>query len=485
MSLKSKTVQGISWSLINNISINGIQFVIGVILARLLSPSEFGLIGMTAVFTAVARTFVDSGFSTALIRKKSCSQDEYSTVFYYNMFAGVILYFLLFLLAPYISEFFNEERLTSIVRVIGINLIILSIAQIQRTILIKNIDFKRQAIITVIAKLSSGTIAIMLAFKGFGVWSLVVLELLRNVFESILLWVTGPWRPSFVFSLDAFRELFGFGSKMLASGLLNTIYQNIYNFVIGKYFSAAELGFYTRARRFSELVSRNVNSIIQSVTFPILASIGDDNDRLRRNYKKLLMSSSLISATLSLIMAASAPALVIGLLGDKWSTSIPYLQLLCFSGMLYPLHSLNLNILKVKGRSDLFLKLEVIKKLFAIPTIIIGIKYGIIPMLFMVVLSSIIAFFLNTYYSGHLINYGTYEQIRNVAPSFILATIIALPVYLTGFIIELRPIYLLMIQGAVAVAGALLVGSVSDYEGVKEVRSVVLGYLRKLRREEL
>lgn len=483
LSLREKTIKGLSWSLANNISTNGIQFVIGIILARLLSPVEFGLIGMTAIFTAIARTFVDSGFTTALIRKNQCTQEEFSTVFYYNMFIGIILYFLLFLTAPLISNFFNEPKLINLVRVISLNIVILSISQIQRTILIKKIDFKRQTLISIIAMVCSGAVAITLAIRGFGVWSLVVLQLLRSVLETVLLWITGHWHPSIIFSMEAFKELFGFGNKMLATGLLNTAYRNVYNLVIGKYFSATELGFYSRARRFSNIVGQNVNSIIQSVTFPVLASIGDDDVRLRANYKRLLMSSSIISAFLSLSMAACAHSLVLGLLGQQWATSIPYLQLLCLAGMLYPIHSLNLNILKVKGRSDLFLKLAVYKKLLAIPTIIVGIVFGIIPMLTMVVVSSVIAFFINTLYSGKLIDYSTFEQIKNIAPSFVLAVIIALPVYIAGIVLNLKPILLLLVQATLAVAGAVLVGHVSKYEGVVEVKEVITSQLKMLRRQ--
>lgn len=437
---------------------------------------------MTAIFTAIARTFVDSGFSTALIRKKTCSQSEFSTVFFYNLIAGTLLYFILYLTAPIISQFFNEPELVNLVRVISLNIIILSLSQIHRTILIKDIDFKRQTIITALAMVCSGAVAITLAIKGFGVWSLVIQQLLRSFIETILLWITGHWIPSFTFSVEAFRELFGFGSKIFASGLLNTAYQNVYNLVIGKYFSAAELGFYTRARRFSDIVGRNVNSIIQNVTFPILASIGEDDARLKLIYRRLLMSSSLLSCFLSLTMAACAQSLVISLLGQQWKPSIPYLQLLCFAGMLYPIHALNLNILKVKGRSDLFLKLAVYKKLLAIPTIIIGIVFGIIPMLTMVVFSSIVAFFINTYYSGNLIDYPTFEQIKNIAPSFILALIITLPVFIMGIVLDLQPILVLIIQTFTALSGAIIIGLFSKYDGVVEVKDVISIQIRKLRK---
>jgi O-antigen/teichoic acid export membrane protein len=463
---------------------HGIRLVIGIILARLLLPAQFGLIGMTAIFTGVARSFVDSGFSQALIRKKTCTQSEYSTVFYYNLLAAAVLYVVLFFSASQISKFFNEPQLIDIIRVIGLTLIVLALSQIQRTILIRNIDFKRLTIITIIATALSGGIAIVMALSGYGVWSLVLQLLIMRIVESILLWSTSYWKPSLVFSVASFRELFSFGGKMLASGLLNTVWQNVYNLVIGRYFSAADLGFYTRARRFGDLVGRNINSIVQNVTFPVLASIGDDDERLKRNYRRLLMATSLISCYLSLTMAACAESMIIGLIGPQWEASIPYLQLLCFSGMLYPMQSLNLNILKIKGRSDLFLKLEIIKKILLVPVIIIGIQLGILPMLFAVVAISFISYFLNSYYSGELISYPTFEQIKNIAPSFLIAFTIALVVYLLSHVFYVSPLIMLVIQVAIAAAGGIIVCTKSKYPGAIEIRQVVALWIKRLLKDD-
>ena len=231
---------------------------------------------MTAIFTAISQTFIDSGFSTALIRKKSCTQEEYSTVFYYNIVASLFFYILLFFFAPHISQFFNEVQLTLLIRVISLNILILASSQIQRAILIKRIEFKRLTIITVVAMVFAGTISIYMAIHGYGVWSLVALLLFRGIIISILIWITSTWRPSLVFSITAFKDLFGFGSKILASALLNTAYNNIYSLIIGKYFSINDLGFYTRALRFSNLTGKSISSIIQSVSFPVLATISDD-----------------------------------------------------------------------------------------------------------------------------------------------------------------------------------------------------------------
>ena len=256
MSLKQKTVSGLLWSFVDTIAGQGITFIIGIILARILSPREFGLIGMITVFIAISESFINSGFSSALIRKKDCTNIDFSTVFYFNLAAGILFFLILFFTAPFIAAFFNEPQLTAIVQVLGIVLIIDSLTLIQRTILTKRIDFKLQARISVIASLGSGVIAIVMAYKGFGVWSLVAQRIAKQGLNSIFLWLWNRWKPLLVFSMQSFKELFGFGSKLLVSGLIDTLYRNIYYLIIGKFFSAQELGYYTRADEFNAFLRR-------------------------------------------------------------------------------------------------------------------------------------------------------------------------------------------------------------------------------------
>ncbi len=481
MSLRAKAIKGVSWSAINLISSNFVQFIIGIILARILSPAEYGLIGMTAIFTALSQTFVDSGLTTALIRKKTCTQTEYSTVFYYNIVLSFLVYSILFGLAPKISAFLNEPQLTKLIRIIGINILILASSQIQRSILIKRIAFKKLTIITTISMLISGIIAVLMATEGYGIWSLVVLLLSRNLFISIQIWLTNSWTPSIIFSISAFKELFGFGSKILFASLLNTAYENMYGLVIAKYFSVSDLGFYTRAKRFSNLIGKNINSVIQRVSFPILATISDDIPRLRKNYKILITTSSQLSSFFSFAMAATAPAFVTSLLGSKWNQSIPYLQLLSLAGMLYPIHSLNLNILKVMGRSDLFLKLEIYKKLLAVPTIFIGIIYGLLPMMGMILFSSIIAFFINSSNSGKLIGYSTKEQLNDIIPSLFVSVMIAAPVYITGLLLPAKSPIILVVQIVLTLFGAFFAGKYSRYSGIVEIREVAVSQFYRLK----
>lgn len=443
-----------TWSFIDTFANKGILFIIGLILARLLLPSEFGLIGMITIFIAISTSFMDSGFASALIRKKDCTNTDYSTVFYYNLFMGACFYGLLFLSAPAISRFFNEPRLTDLVKVLGLVLIIDSFTIIQRTILTKRIDFKLQTRISVIASIVSGSVGIGMAYKGFGVWSLVGMQLSQRGINSFLLWLWNRWRPQLVFSRKSFTEMFSFGYKLLLSGLIDTLYRNIYLLIIGKYFSAQELGYYTRAHLFKSLPAEQITGIIGRVSYPVLSQMQDDKAALKRNYQKLIKSVMLITFVLMLGMAAVAEPMIITLIGEQWRPSIIYLQLLCFVGMMYPLHALNLNILNVQGRSDLFLKLEIIKKILAVPVIIIGIAFGIKAMILGMIVNTQVAYFLNSYWSGKLINYPMKEQVQDVLPSFIVAVAMAGLVASIGRMLPFSNLSILLIQ---LLSGVMLV----------------------------
>jgi teichuronic acid exporter len=471
-SLKQKTISGLLWSFIDNFSKLGLTFVIGIILARLLDPREFGLIGMITIFIALSQSLVDSGFTQALIRKKDCTQADYSTVFYFNLFIGIILYTVLFFSADAISRFFDEPQLLLIVQVVGLSIIVNAFTIVQRARLTKAINFKLQTKISIIASLSSGVIGIMMAYSGYGVWSLVFKTLLGFTITSFLLWIWNKWKPSFEFSRNSFKEMFSFGYKLLISGLIDTAYQNIYLLVIGKYFSAAELGFYTRADQFSNLPSKNITSVIQRVSYPVLAEIQHDIPRLKTAYQKIIKSTMLITFVSMIILAAVAKPLVLTLVGEKWLPSVIYLQLLSFGGMLYPLHAVNLNMLNVQGRSDLFLRLEIIKKILAIPVIVVGVLLGIKAMIVGMIIISMIAFFLNSYYSGQHIGYSSMQQLKDILPSFILAIFIGSITHLIGAFLIL-PNYLILIIQLIAGGGFFILITelfkMQDYLFVKEI----------------
>lgn len=471
-SLKTKTVSGLLWSFIDNFAKLGLTFVIGIILARLLTPREFGLIGMITIFIALSQSLVDSGFTQALIRKKDCTQTDYSTVFYFNLFVGIILYAVLFFSAGAISHFFDEPQLLLIMQVVGLSIIVNAFAIVQRARLIKAINFKLQTKISIIASIVSGVIGIIMAYTGYGVWSLVYKSLLGYAISSFLLWIWNKWMPSFIFNKNSFKEMFSFGYKLLISGLIDTAYRNIYLLIIGKYFTATELGYYTRADQFNNLPSQNITMVIQRVSYPVLSEIQNDMPRLKEAYQKLIKSSMLISFVSMMIMIAIAKPLILTLIGEKWIPSVIYLQLLSFTGMLYPLHAINLNMLNVQGRSDLFLKLEIIKKILAIPVIAIGVFLGIKIMIVGMIFHSMIAYFINSYYSGKQIGYSSLHQIKDIFPSFILAMIIGVIVYLIGLFLYL-PNYLILIIQLISGGGFFFVLAelfkMQDYLYVKEI----------------
>lgn len=434
-SLKSKTVKGVVWSSIERFSTQGVQFLIMIIMARLLTPKDYGLIGMLAIFLAVAQSLIDSGFSQALIRKQDRTDVDNSTVFYFNIVVSSALYLILFIAAPFVADFYNQPELTSVMRVVCLGVILNSLAVVQRALLTVRIDFKTQAKASLSAAVISGCIGIVLAYCGFGVWSLVVQQLLNLSVNTLLLWIFSKWRPIAVFSWKSFHELFAFGSKLLASGLLDTLYRNIYPIVIGKLFSASSLGHYTRAHQFSEFPSSNVTGIIQRVTYPILCGIQDETERLEAVYRKFLKLSAFIIFPLMIGLSAVARPFIDIALGTQWGFCGQLLQIICFAMMWYPIHAINLNLLQVKGRSDLFLRLEIIKKILGITVLCITAPFGLVVMCYGQIFNSIVALVINTYYTGKLINVGFIRQMKDLLPTILLSlTMFGAILLVNGFI---------------------------------------------------
>jgi len=318
-----------------------VQFVIGIVLARLLFPEQFGLIGMLTIFMAVIRTFLDSGFGAALIQKREVTQTDICSIFYFNIAIGLVTAGLLCLGAPWIAAFYNQPILTPLTRALSLTIVINSFGLIQSTILVKNINFKTQTKVTMISGILSGSIGITMAGFGFGVWSLVVQQIAASFFSTVSLWAFSSWRPALILSFDALREMFGFGSRMLFSGVLNQIFDNIYLVVIGKLFSAVDLGFFTRAKSLNDIPSQTLADMTGRVTFPVFATIQDDPARLKRGLNRTLTTLVLLNFPMMIGMAVMARPLVLVLLTEKWAPCIPFLQLLCLAGLLYPLHLMN------------------------------------------------------------------------------------------------------------------------------------------------
>ena len=433
-SLKQKTVKGVAWSGIDNVTQYAVQFVVGIILARLLSPDDYGLLGIVAIFTAVCGTLIDSGFSMALIRKKDASNDDYNTMFIVNMVMSVLLYTILFVCAPLIADFFNREELVNLTRVTTLSMIIGALSIVQNTRLTKRIDFKSQTKITFTASIISGIVGISMAFLGFGVWALVVQQLVSSTLRAVLLCMVNKWMPRLKFSKESFHELFGFGWKLMAGSILNTVWNELNQVVVGKFYSPATLGQYTRAKHFSQIFSKNLTGVIQRVTYPVLANIQDERERMISAYRRIIKVTMFIASISMFFLGAISEPFLYCLIGPKWHDASVYLPLICFVGSTYPLHAINLNMLQVQGRSDLFLRLEIIKKTIGIAPLSVCIFYGIMPMLYTTVITDIIAFFLNSHYSGRLIGYSSWMQIKDIVPSYGAAAMIALSIYFLKYV---------------------------------------------------
>ena len=418
-SLKKKTVKGVAWTSLNKVLNLGLSFVIGVILARLLSPDDYGLLAMIAVFNAIAFAFLDSGFGSALVRKPDLTEDDNTTAFFFNLTAGVVMFLVIWFIAPWVSVFYDKPILTPLLRAEGSLLIVSAFKIVQNTQLTRALNFKAMMIIRVVASVLGGIAGIIAAYSGFGVWALVMMHIADSLISLVILWVISPWRPRGKWSKQSFSYLWGYGSKLLASGLLDTIYGNIYPIVIGKFYSAADLGQYTRAKGYATLPSGTLTSVLQQVTFPVLSQIQEDTERLANSYRRMLRFSVFVVFPVMIGMAALAHPLVLALVTDKWAQCVPYLQIICLSSMWYPVHAINLNLLQVKGRSDLFLRLEIIKKAIITVVVFISVPFGIMGICYGAVFTSLACLAINTYYTGKLIHVGFVRQMLDMTPTLL------------------------------------------------------------------
>lgn len=435
--IKSKAVKGVAWSFVGNTANRIIQFVISLILARLLTPADYGLIGMIGVFMGLANTFIDSGFSSALIQYKDRSNVDYCTVFYVNFGMSLLMYGLLAVSAPWIADFYNEPRLVAIIRVYCLTLVIGSLAAINGIILTIDLNFKKGTIISTVSALLSAGVGLIFAYTGFGVWALVFQQLAASLIRCVLLLYMSRWFPSLVFSIKSFKRLFSFGSKLLASGLLHTVYSNLYPLIIGKKFSASDLGYVTRAQGFNDIIASNLTSVLTSAAFPILSKIQDDDERLLRAYSGYIRMSAFTVFPLVLFLCGVAKPLILFLLTEKWAPSIPLMQILSFSYLWLGIVQINLNLLYVKGRSDLVFRLEIIKKSIAIGILIITTIIGNLTIMCLgMTFYSFIALYLNTIYTKRLLNYGFMTQIKQIWPYLLYSLIVMAEGLLFSWLID-------------------------------------------------
>jgi len=476
--LKSKTVKGIGWSSVDNIAQNAVAFVVSIVLARLLSPDDYGLLGLVGIFTAVCHTLIIGGFSSALIRKKDITDDDYNTAFIVNLGMSLLLYSVVFLGAPWIADFFQRQELVALVRVTSVSLVIGAFAIVQQTKLTKRIDFKTQMKITLVASIVSGGIGIALAWHKWGVWALVAQQISLNLLKTILLCLSNRWFPKLRFSLKSFHELFGFGWKLMVSGLLDTLWKDLYQGVVGKFYSPGTLGQYTRAKHFSVLFSSNLTHVIQRVTYPVLSNIQDDKERMVAAYRKIIKLTMFATLFCMFALGAVSTPLLNCLIGAKWHEASTYLPFICFIGAFYPLHAINLNMLQVQGRSDIFLILEICKKTLGLVPLFVGAFVGIIPMLCTSILTNFLCFFLNSYYTGKKLGYSSWRQLEDIALSFTIALVTAIAVFSLQYL-PLSYWFILPLQIVVWIGlfwGLCVIFQSAEY---KEMLNIAFSMLRK------
>lgn len=429
MSLKQKALKGVFWSALEQFGNQIIGFGISVILARLLLPEEFGLIAMLAVFMALAKTLIDSGLTQSLIRTENPDDADYSTVFYFNLAGSIVIYAIIYMAAPYIADFYSQPQLTSITRVFSVVFIINAFAAIQNTRLTKLMDFRTLMLVSTPSLIISGIVGVVLALKGYGVWSLVWSRIAQALAATIQLWYWAKWKPLWLFSTEKFKQHFNFGFKLTLSGILDTIFVNAYPIIIGKFFAPAQVGFYMKANDLQMRPVGVISGVVRKITYPLFSQIQNDDVRLKSVYKRIMQMVIFLVAPTLIFLAVLAEPIFRFLYTEKWLPAVPYIQILCVTGILYPIHDYNLQILNVKGRSDLFLKLEVIKKILLILIILISFQFGIYGLLYSSVVFSFLAFIINTHYTGKFINYTAWQQTKDLLPTILLALISGLAIY--------------------------------------------------------
>lgn len=473
MSLARRTAVGIIWNFVEQVSRRGIGLIITLLLARFLTPDDYGLVAMMTIFITIANELMHSGFKQALIRKIKVTKADYNTAFYSNLILGLISYLLLFVCAPFIADFYQEPELTKLIRVAGTIIIINSFQVIQSAVLNRNIRFKMQLQATIPATLVSGIVALLMAFTGFGVWALVAQMIISTLISTFILWNTKLWRPALVFSKKSFRNMYQYGSKIFISSLLEILFQNMYIITIAKLFTTTVAGYYFFAKKITDIIANQLVRSIQTVTFPALATLQEDNTVLKTGYKKVMQVTTFLLFPAMIFTAALAKPFFIVFFNEQWFPTVLYLQLMCIAGMIRPLQSINMNVLQVKGRSDILLHLSIVNQLVAMVILIITIQYGIKVILIGQIASSLIMYVPNSYYSGKLVNYPIKEQIYDFLPCLVVSLGIAILTYY-GVSVSTFPAFLnLLIFGFFSVFTYAIISYFLNIEAIDIVKQTI------------
>ena len=480
MSIKKIFLANTFWTFLQQFGNQIITFFVGLILARLLNPADFGIIVTLTVFIAISNTIVYGGLAHSLIRTDEITDEDLSTVFWFNILSAIFIYIILFLSAPFVASFYKMEELTRVLRVFSLQIVIGSLAIIQRTIFTKDFNFKIQFLISLPSVLISSIFSVILAYNNFKEWSLVYGSLSLIIIETSLYWKFSKWRPKYIFSKNKFNQHFKFGYKLLLSSIIDTVFNNIYNLIIAKIYNPVQLAFYNRAETLKQLPINNLAAALNKVTYPLFAIIKNDDLALRKAYQKLMKMVIFLVAPIMLLMNALAEPLIVLLFTEKWLSVVPYLKIVCFNGILYPIHAYNLNILNVKGRSDLFLRLEIIKKVLVIALILLSLHWGIMGLLWSSVIASFLAFFINSYYSGKLIKYTTINQIKDIIPFIISGLVVQIIIvnFVEYFLLNFNNISKLIIGSSIG--GILYLGMIYIFD-----KNSILEIINLLKKQQL
>ncbi|MCL1703218.1 lipopolysaccharide biosynthesis protein [Lysinibacillus sp. Bpr_S20] len=475
---KSKVLSSLLWKLLERGGTQGIQFIVMIILARLLLPEDFGLLVLVAIFITLAGVIVQSGFNTALIQRKNVDEVDYSSVFYLNLFVATNLYIILFFTAPFIASFFAEPQLVSVLRILSFTLFFGAFNSIQHAVIARNMQFKKLFYSSLGAVIISGVVGITMAYAGYSVWALVGQQITNQLIVTIILWFTVNWRPRFLFSMERIRILFTFGWKLLASSLIDTLSSNIRNLLIGKMFSPAILGFYNRGEQFPSVIINNINGSIQSVMLPTLSFHQDNAERVKVMVRRSIVMSSFVIFPMMFGLAAIAEPLVKIVLTEKWLPSVPFLQIFCVSYALWPIHTANLQAINALGRSDIFLKLEIVKTILGLIILAVSIPFGVQMMALGVLGVGILSAFINAYPNLLLLNYSIQEQWRDIKPSLLTSLVmgaIVFPIHLIG----LTDSVTLIIQIIVGIVLYVGLAKVFNFDAFTYLLSIIKGLFRR------
>lgn len=471
--LKTRTIRAFSWGFIQELSRRILQFGISIWLARILAPEAFGLVAMVGVIIEVARALLDSGFGSALVQRRQITEVDLSSVFYFNVLISVLLAGMLWLAAPAIAMFYNQPLLKALLRAFTLVLVINGFAVVQDALLIRHLDFKRQAIILTVSVGTSGVLGLTLAWRGFGVWSLVVQQIANSLIRTGMLWKVNAWRPKYVFSVKALREMFGFGSRMAAATLLSTTSESMMPLILAKLFSIVQLGYYNRAQSLQYLTTESISGVISRVTFPVFSELQNQIGRLRSALRKGITTAAFVQFPIMIGLICIAKPLVLVMLTKKWLPCVPYLQILCLAGLLYPAHVLNLNILVAAGRSGIMLRLEVIKRILLVMTIVATFHWGIMAMIWGLVFHSVGAYFINSYYTKHLIGYSIPDQLRDLYPYLIASALMGAGMATVGSFLPVGSVAQLVGQASFGAFAYLLICWATRLEALGELLGII------------